>query len=80
MLIQVRKGWSLLLVYLLVALVMPFMNATSSFEYWILSAVPFAAFHANVFFYPQKRLVPGLLHMLMAVFILALNYFMLKSG
>jgi hypothetical protein len=80
MLIQVRKGWSLLLVYLLVALVMPFMNATSSFEYWILSAVPFAAFHANVFFYPPKRLVPGLLHMLMAVFILALNYFMLKSG
>ncbi len=80
MLIQVRKGWSLLLFYLLVALVMPFINATPSFEFWILSAVPFAAFHANVFFYPQKRLVPALLHILMAVFIFALNYFVLKSA
>ncbi len=80
MLIQVRKGWSLLLIYLLAALLIPFINATSSFEYWILSAIPFAAFHANVFFYPQKRLVSALLHIFMAAFILILNYFVLKSS
>jgi hypothetical protein len=80
MLIQVRKGWSLLLVYLLAALLIPFVNGTAGFEYWILSAVPFAAFHANVFYYPQKRLVPGVLHIAMTVFILMLNYFILKSA
>lgn len=80
MLIQARKGWSLLLVYLLTALLLPFVHPTMSFEYWILSAVPFAAFHANVFFSPQNRLIPALLHVLMAVFILCLNYFVLKSA
>jgi hypothetical protein len=79
MLIQVRKCWSLLLVYLLVALIIPFVNGTQSFEYWILSAVPFAAFHANVLFYPQKKLIPNLLHILMAVFILALNWQILRA-
>lgn len=79
MLIQVRKGWSLLLVYLLVALTIPFINGTQSFEYWVLSAVPFTAFHANVFSYPQGRLVPNLLHILMAAFILALNWQVLQS-
>jgi Family of unknown function (DUF6427) len=80
MLIQVRKGWSLLLVYLLCALLIPFINATAMFEYWILSAVPFAAFLSNVFFSPQKKLIPNLLHAIMLVFILALNYVVLKSS
>jgi hypothetical protein len=80
MLIQVRKGWSLLLVYLLFALMVPFINATATFEYWILSAVPFAAFHSNAFFSPQKRLIPNLLHAIMLIFILALNYVVLKSN
>jgi hypothetical protein len=80
MLIQVRKGWSLLLVYLLVALLIPFINGSFGFEYWILSAVPFAAFHANVFYYPQRRLVPSILHIGMVIFILMLNYFVLKSS
>ena len=79
MLIQVRKAWSLMLVYLLCALMIPFINATAAFEYWILSAVPFAAFHSNVFFSPQKKLIPNLLHIIMLVFILALNYALLKS-
>jgi len=75
MLIQVRKGWSLLLVYLLVTLLVPFINGSSDFGYWILSAVPFAAFHANVFSHPDKKRIPGILHILMVVFILLLNYF-----
>ncbi len=80
MLIQVRKNWSLLLVYLLIGLLVPFSNATHTFEYWILSAVPFAAFHSNVFFSPQKRLIPLVLHWSMAAFILVVNYLVLKSA
>lgn len=73
MLIQVRKTWSLMLFYLLIALLIPFVNFSSTFEYWILCALPFAAFHGYTFFYSPKRWLPVTLHWLMVVFILSLN-------
>lgn len=79
MLIQVRKNWSLILVYLLIALLVPFINGSRAFEYWILCAVPFAAFHANVYFAPQKKWIATILHWGTAAFILALNYFVLRN-
>ncbi len=79
MLIQVRKSWSLLLLYLLTALMVPFINSTSTFEYWILCAVPFAVFHANTFFNSRQALFHNLLHWIMVIFILALNYIVLNS-
>lgn len=77
MLIQVRKNWSLLLVYLLIALLVPFINGSRGFGYWILCAVPFAAFHSN-FYSQQKSIVPGVFHWVTAGFIVALNYYMLS--
>ena len=73
MLIQVRKSWSLMLFYLLITLLIPFINFTSTFEYWILCALPFAAFHGYTFFYAPKKWLPVTLHWLMVAFILALN-------
>lgn len=55
MLIQVRKNWSILLLYLLLAFFVPFVNADKSFHTWVLITVPFAAFHACAYFYPPKR-------------------------
>jgi len=73
MLIQVRKSWSLLLLYLLTALLVPFINSTATFEYWILCAPPFAAFHAITFFQPEKKIFPLILHWIIVIFILAMN-------
>lgn len=73
MLIQVRKSWSLMLVYLLIALFIPFINFTSTFEYWILCALPFAAFHGYTSFYAEKKWLPIVLHWVFVIFILALN-------
>ena len=73
MLIQVRKSWSLMLFYLLITLLIPFINFTSTFEYWILCALPFAAFHGYTFFYAPKKWLPVTLHWLIVAFILALN-------
>ena len=64
---------------LLIALLVPFINGSKDFEYWILCAVPFAAFHANVYFAPQKRWLPAILHWGTAAFILALNYYILTQ-
>jgi hypothetical protein len=79
MLIQVRKSWSLLLLYLLTSLLVPFINSSSTFEYWILCAPPFAAFHAYTFFYSNKKNFPLILHWIMVIFILALNVAVLRQ-
>lgn len=74
-LIQARKSWNLVFIYCFVALCIPFINATHSFEYWILCAVPLSAFIAAAFLYPNKSWFPSILHWLMVVFVIAFSYF-----
>ena len=74
MLIQVRKNWSVLLVYLLLAFFIPFINSDQSFHTWILITVPFAAFHACAYFYPAKRFFPLILFFITMGYILYQQY------
>jgi hypothetical protein len=74
-LIQARKAWNLTFLYLMVAVFVPFVNATHSFEYWILCAVPLSAFVAATFLYPAKNWFPAVLHWLMVAFVIVISYF-----
>jgi len=74
-LIQSRKSWNLIFLYLLVAVFVPFINATHTFEYWILCAVPLSAFAAATFLYPSRNLFPAILHWLMVAFVIVISYF-----
>jgi hypothetical protein len=74
MLINVRKGWSLLLLYLLVALLLPFINSSETFENWVMAMVPMAAFHACAYFYSKWRILPLVLFWAMVAFVLAYQY------
>ncbi len=75
MLIQVRKNWSLMLIYLLFALLIPFLNNTAAgFENWILIIVPFAAFHACTYLYPSQRWIPLVIFWVSISFILVYQY------
>jgi hypothetical protein len=74
-LIQARKSWNLAFIYLLVALSVPFINATNTFNYWILSAVPLSAFLAAAFLYPSRNIFPLILHWLMVGIVVAISYF-----
>jgi len=74
-LVQARKSWNLIFLYLLIALFVPFINASHSFVYWILSAVPIAVIAGAGFLYPQKRAFPLILHWLMVAFAIAFSYF-----
>jgi hypothetical protein len=74
MLIQVRKNWSILLLYLLLAFLVPFINSDQSFHTWILTAVPFATFHACAYFYPTKKWFPLLLFFITIGYILYQQY------
>jgi hypothetical protein len=75
MLIQVRKGWSLILLYLLVAFFVPFVNSSNTFENWVMAAVPFAAFHACTYFYPPRKLFPLILFWVSVGFVLFYQYY-----
>lgn len=75
MLINVRKGWSLLLLYLLAAIIVPFANTGNSFENWILVAIPFAAFHACAYLYSVLKIVPVILFWLSVAFVIAYQYY-----
>ena len=74
MLIQVRKGWSLLLLFLLGSIFVPFVNSTDTFENWVMAAIPFAAFHACTYLYATRRILPLLLFWLSVAFILGYQY------
>ena len=75
MLIQVRKGWSLLLLYLLGAIFVPFVNSSDTFENWVMATIPFAAFHACTYLYSTVRIFPILLFWLTVAFILGYQYY-----
>ncbi|HEX2684608.1 MAG TPA: hypothetical protein VHL77_11775, partial [Ferruginibacter sp.] len=74
-LIQARKSWNLTFLYLMVAVFVPFVNATHTFDYWILCAVPLSAFVAATFLYPARNWFPLALHWLMVAFVVAISYF-----
>jgi hypothetical protein len=74
MFIQTRKGWSLLLLYLLGAILIPFVNNSNSFENWVIVAIPFAAFHAYAYSYSTRRIIPDLMFWVSVAFIVAYQY------
>ena len=74
MLIQVRKGWSLLLLYLMIGAAIIFMNDDSAYTNWMLTALPFAAFHASAYYFPSQRLFPMILHWIIFGFIILMSY------
>ena len=74
MLIQARKNWSILLVYLLLAFIIPFINSAPSFYTWLLAAAPFACFHACAYLYTPRKWLPSVLFTVALVFILVQQY------
>ncbi|MCW3094250.1 MAG: hypothetical protein JWP81_5319 [Ferruginibacter sp.] len=74
-LVQARKSWNLIFLYLLIALFVPLINAAHSFVYWMLCAVPVAVVAAAGFLYPTKKWFPLIIHWLMVGFVIAFTYF-----
>lgn len=74
MLIQVRKSWSLLLLFLMIGAVIIFMNNDAEYTNWMLTALPFAAFHASAYYFPVQRLFAGILHWIIFGFVIVLMY------
>ena len=74
MLIQARKNWSIILLYLLFATFIPFINSSDFFTTWVIALAPFAIFHACTYYYPPANWLPVVLFFLVLAFILAQQY------
>lgn len=74
MLIQARKNWSILLLWLFFGLLIGFVNGGGSFTNWIVAVAPFAAFHACAYFFPPRKWVASFLFFAMVAFILVQQY------
>lgn len=74
MLIQVRKNWSVILLYLVLGFFVPFINTYTSFTNWTLIAAPFACFHAATYFYLPKRWIANAIFFFTLGYILYLQY------
>jgi hypothetical protein len=74
MLIQARKNWSILLLYLILALFIPLLNNNKDLTNWILTLAPFAVFHAPAYLYPRKKWVGGFCFIVMIAFVLIQQY------
>jgi hypothetical protein len=74
MLIHVRKSWSLLLVFLIAAVLVILINKTGTYENWIVTAMPFAVFHSAAYYYAVKKAPPLLLHWVCFAVAIVVNY------
>lgn len=74
MLIQVRKNWSILLLFLLLAFLVPFANNNQPFQNAILLLGPFACFHASAYYYQPRNLIAAFLFFVTLGYVLYLQY------
>jgi hypothetical protein len=74
MMIHVRKTWSLILMFLMVAVIVILINKANSYENWIVTVVPFSAFHAAAYFFPNRKTLPLLLHWISFGLAIIINY------
>ncbi|HTE25663.1 DUF6427 family protein [Flavitalea sp.] len=77
MLIQGRKNWSLLLLFLIMSLLIIVVNGgENNYVNWALSVMPLAAFHAAAYYYPINKWFPVVMHWMIFAFAIYVNYFL----
>jgi hypothetical protein len=74
MLIQVRKGWSLLLIMLMISISVILIEGNTDYVNWILCLVPISAFHSAAYFYPLNRTLPLVIHWITFAYAIYINY------
>ncbi|MBW8685532.1 hypothetical protein [Chitinophaga rhizophila] len=75
MLIQGRKIWSVLAVYVFIAMMVPFFNMQFSPAYWVLAILPLSLFVANAYWSIVNNTVANVVHVLTLVYVIVMQYF-----
>lgn len=73
--LQVRKNWGQIVLYLLISIAIPFILLNHSLGYWLLALVPASAFIGCAFYYPRIKWIPMVLQWIMVGFVFYMQYF-----
>lgn len=73
--LQARKNWSQMFLYLIICLGIPFIGMSHNIGFWVLALVPASAFIACAFYYPRVKWVPMVLQWIMVAFVFYMQYF-----
>jgi hypothetical protein len=76
MLIQIRKAWSLLLLFLIISLIIILVNGGINYVNWSFGLVPLACFHGAAYYYPEKRIFPLVLHWISFLYAMYIVYWL----
>ena len=74
LLFQSRNNWTIIYIYLFIAILCPFLNNNSSIGDFIFILSPICTIGAAFFFYPKKNLIPSVVHLLLLAFSIYLSY------
>jgi hypothetical protein len=75
MLIQGRKIWSVLIVYVFVAMLVPFFNVHFSASYWLLAILPLSMFVANVYWSIRNNTIANIIFYVTLIYVIIMQYF-----
>lgn len=75
MLIQGRKIWATVIVYVLVAMFVPFFSEHFSPNYWVLVVLPISMFVGNVFWSITNNGIASAIHILVLAYVIVMQYF-----
>ncbi len=74
-LVQTRKSWGLVFLYLFVSLLVPFLNETDNFDYWILAAIPVSIIASASLLYPERKWFAFFIHWGLVALVIIMGYF-----
>ncbi|CAL1516527.1 hypothetical protein [Chitinophaga sp. MM2321] len=75
MLIQGRKIWAVLIIYVLVAVLVPFFNVHFSPGYWVLVVLPVSIFAGHVFWSVTNDTFANIIHFITLAYVIVMQYF-----
>lgn len=73
--LQVRKNWGQMLLYLAICIGIPFIIYNYNLSYWLLALAPASAFIGCAFYYPRVRWIPMAMQWIMVAFVIYIQYF-----
>ena len=74
--IQIRKAWGLLVMFLLVSVLIGVSGRQGSYYNWILAFIPLAAFHGSTYFYMPSKAVAAMLQWITFALAIYINYYL----
>lgn len=74
MLIHIRKGWVILLTFICIGLILPFLTQTFSFGGWLIAFTPMVVFISIGFWHVRNRWFATLIHLTALAFIILIQW------